>query len=61
MLDDVTGPQQRHLHMFPIILKSSCRRHNTLPVKGENNSKYRKVTEMQRGGGGGIPTTTVGV
>ena len=32
MLDNVTGPQQRHLHMYPIILTSSCRRHNTLSI-----------------------------
>ena len=28
MLDDVNGPQQHHLHMYPIILTSPCRRHN---------------------------------
>ena len=36
MLDDVNGPQQRHLHMYPIILTSCCRRHNTLSIKGKN-------------------------
>ena len=45
MLDDNTGPQQRHLHMYSIILTSSCRRHNTLSIKGKNFSKYRKVTK----------------
>ena len=44
MLDDVTGPQQRNLHMYPIILTSACGRHNTLSIEGKNFSKYRKVT-----------------
>ena len=65
MLDGVTGPQQRHLHMYPIILTSSFRRHNKLSIKGKNFSKYRKVTKTLGGGGGGPtplpPCTTVGV
>ena len=28
MLEDVTGPRQRHLHMYPIIFTSSFRWHN---------------------------------
>ena len=53
MLDDFSGPQQRHLHMYPIILTSFCRRHNMLSIKGKNFSKYRKVTKTL----GGSPTT----
>ena len=49
LLYDVTGPQQRNLHMYPIILTSSCRQD-----KGKNFSKYRKVTKNAKG----IPTTT---
>ena len=45
MLDDVADPQQRRLHMYPIILTSSCRPHNTLSIKGNNFSKYRKVAK----------------
>ena len=51
MLDDVTGTQQRHLHMYPIILTSACRRHNTLSIKGKIFSKYRKVTKTLAGVG----------
>ena len=47
MFDDVTGPQQRHLHMYPIILTSSYRRHNTLSIKGKNFSKYRYVQGLK--------------
>ena len=54
MLDDVTGPQQRHLHMYTIILTSSCRQHNALSIKVKNFSKYCKVTKTP---GGGVPTT----
>ena len=50
MLDDVTGPQQLHLHMYPRIL-ISCRGHNTLSIKGKNFSKYRKVMKTLGGGG----------
>ena len=60
MLDDVTGSQQRHLHMYPIILTSSCKRHNTLSIKDKNFSKYRKVTKTLEMGGF-PPCTTVGV
>ena len=49
MLDDVIGPRQRHLHMYPIMLTSSCRRHNTLSIKGKNFSKYRKVPKTLGG------------
>ena len=49
MLDAITGPQQRHLHMYPIILTSFCRRHNTLSVKGKTFSKYRKLTKTLGG------------
>ena len=48
MLDDVTGPQQLNLHMYPIILTSSCRRYNTLSIKGNENAR-----------GGSVPTTPV--
>ena len=41
--------------MYPIILTSSCRRHNTLSVKGENFSKYRKVTKTLGGWGSNHP------
>ena len=51
MLDDVTGPQQCHLHMYPLILTSSCRRHNTLSIKGKNFLKYREVMKTLGGGG----------
>ena len=55
MLDGVTGLQQRHLHVYPIILISPCRGHNPLSIKGKNFSKYREVTKTlggERGGGG---------
>ena len=58
MLDDVTGPQQHHLHMYPIILTSYCRRHNTLSIKGKSFTKYRKVMKTLGGGGGGVATTS---
>ena len=53
MLDDVTGPQQRDLHMHPIILTSSCRRHYTLSIEGKNFSKYPSPPPqtLYRGGG----------
>ena len=46
MLNRVTTlspPQKLHLHMYPIISTSFCRRTNRLSIKGENFSKYRKL------------------
>ena len=56
----IRTPSSIHLHMYPIILTSTCRRHNTLSFKGKNFSKYRKVTKTLGGGGGGIQPTNHG-
>ena len=39
----LSPPQKLHLHMYPIISTSFCRRTNRLSIKGENFSKYRKL------------------
>ena len=46
MLNDVTGPWQRRLHMYPIIFTSSFRWHN-------NEAAYYKSRGSREGGGGG--------
>ena len=51
MLEDVTGPQQRDLHIHPIILTSSCGRHNTLSIKGKNLKYLPPPPTLYHGGG----------
>ena len=56
MLDDVTDHQLPHLHIYPIMLTSSSRRHNRLSVKGRYFSKYSKVTKTLGSGSKQPPT-----
>ena len=67
MLDDVTDHQLPHLHIYPIMLTSSSKRHNRLSVNGRKFSKYRKVTKTLGSGSNssrhtlGLPFTTLRV
>ena len=45
MSDDVTESQQPNLHMYPMILTASCRRHRKLSIRGKLFSKCCKVTK----------------
>ena len=48
MLDDVTDHQLPHLHIYPIMLTSSSRRHNRLPVNGQKLFKISQSNENAR-------------
>ena len=47
MSNGVSNLQQRHLHMYPVILTSSCRQRGRLFAQERNLSKHRHVTRSK--------------
>ena len=47
MSNGVSNLQQRHLHMYPVILTSSCRQRGRLFAQERNLSKHRNVTRSK--------------